>query len=394
MEKNGKIYIAGHNGLVGSAICRNLSANGFNNQVFTPYPTYDLTDQKTVAGFFEKEKPEYVFLAAAKVGGIMSNNIYRAQFIYENLMIENNIIHQSYVHGVKKLLFLGSSCIYPGNCPQPIKEEYLLTGELEYTNEPYAIAKISGIKMCESYNIQYGTNFVSVMPTNLYGPNDNYNLETSHVLPALIRKMHLGKCLENNDWEAIRTDLKKRPIEGVNDLSSDSEILDKLAKYGIQISNDTANRTSKRSGDPASAGPQTATPVSISLWGTGSPYREFLYVDDLAEACVYVMNHVDFNDLKATTPESSVPSALRPPPSAQIKNTHINIGTGKDLTIKELALLIKDIVGFKGGLKWDSSKPDGTYRKLLDVSKINGLGWKEKISLQEGLKLIYLKYSA
>jgi GDP-L-fucose synthase len=381
MEKNGKIYIAGHNGLVGSAIARNLASKGYTNFVYTPFPPYDLTDQKTVAGFFEKEKPDYVFLAAAKVGGIMSNNTYRAQFIYENLMIENNIIHQSYIHGVKKLLFLGSSCIYPGNCPQPIKEEYLLTGELEYTNEPYAIAKISGIKMCESYNIQYGTNFVSVMPTNLYGPNDNYNLETSHVLPALIRKMHLGKCLENNDWESIRADLKKRPIEGVNDLSSDSEILEKLSKYGIQILHETSHLT-----------PHTSHLVSISLWGTGSPYREFLYVDDLAEACVYVMNHVDFKDLKAHA-LNPTPSALSPLPSAPIKNTHINIGTGKDLTIKELAILIKATVGFKGELKWDSSKPDGTFRKLLDVSKINGLGWKEKVSLEQGIQIIYKKYS-
>jgi GDP-L-fucose synthase len=379
MEKNGKIYIAGQNGMVGSAIHRNLIEKGYKSFVFTPFPPYDLTDQKTVADFFEKEKPEYVFLAAAKVGGIMSNNIYRAQFIYENLMIENNIIHQSYIHGVKKLLFLGSSCIYPANCPQPIKEEYLLTGDLEYTNEPYAIAKISGIKMCESYNIQYGTNFVSVMPTNLYGPNDNYNLETSHVLPALVRKIHLGKCLEYNDWTAIRNDLKKRPIEGVNDLSSDSEILEKLSKYGIQLPTDTQNLV-----------PSTQHPVSITLWGTGIPYREFLYVDDLAEACVYVMNHVDFSDLKALSPS---PSTLRPPPSAPIKNTHINIGTGKDLTIKELAMLIKDVVGFKGELKWDSSKPDGTYRKLLDVSKINGLGWKEKVSLEEGISMIYKKYS-
>jgi GDP-L-fucose synthase len=379
MEKNGKIYIAGQNGMVGSAIHRTLIEKGYKSFVFTPFPPNDLTDQKTVADFFEKEKPEYVFLAAAKVGGIMSNNIYRAQFIYENLMIENNIIHQSYIHGVKKLLFLGSSCIYPANCPQPIKEEYLLTGDLEYTNEPYAIAKISGIKMCESYNIQYGTNFVSAMPTNLYGPNDNYNLETSHVLPALVRKIHLGKCLEYNDWTAIRNDLKKRPIEGVNDLSSDSEILEKLSKYGIQLPTDTQNLV-----------PSTQHPVSITLWGTGIPYREFLYVDDLAEACVYVMNHVDFSDLKALSPS---PSTLRPPPSAPIKNTHINIGTGKDLTIKELAMLIKDVVGFKGELKWDSSKPDGTYRKLLDVSKINGLGWKEKVSLEEGISMIYKKYS-
>ncbi|MBE0654062.1 MAG: NAD-dependent epimerase/dehydratase family protein, partial [Bacteroidales bacterium] len=235
MDKSSKIYIAGHKGMVGSAISRYLISNGYTNLVYTPYPPFDLTDQKIVAEFFEKEKPEYVFLAAAKVGGIMSNNTYRAQFIYENLMIQNNIIHHSYLSGVKKLLFLGSSCVYPKNCPQPIKEEYLLTSELEYTNEPYAIAKIAGIRLCESYNIQYGTNFIPVMPTNMYGPNDNYNLETSHVLPALIRKMHLGKCLENNDWPALRSDLKKRPIEGVNENSSEEDILKILTKYGIKI---------------------------------------------------------------------------------------------------------------------------------------------------------------
>jgi GDP-L-fucose synthase len=361
MEKNSKIYLAGHNGLVGSAIHRNLIEKGFNNFIFTPFPPYDLTDQKTVADFFKQEKPDYVILAAAKVGGILSNNKYRAQFIYENQMIQNNIIHNSYVNGVKKLLFLGSSCIYPTNCPQPIKEEYLLTGELEYTNEPYAIAKISGIKMCESYNIQYGTNFISVMPTNLYGPNDNYNLETSHVLPALIRKMHLGKCLENNDWESIRKDFKKYPVEGRNEKSTDAEILAILGKYGIQAA--TSNQQ----------------PVTISLWGTGSPYREFLYVDDLADASVFLMEHVDFEDLK--------------PQKGPILNTHINIGTGRDLTIKDLALMVKSIVGYNGRLEWDSSKPDGTYRKLLDVSKINRLGWKEKVDLEEGIKLIYNKYS-
>ncbi len=243
MEKNSKIYIAGHKGMVGSAIARNLTEKGYTNQVYSPYPPFDLTNQSIVGEFFEKEKPEYVFLAAAKVGGILSNNTYRAQFIYENLMIQNNIIHQSYKHGVKKLLFLGSSCIYPGNCPQPIKEEYLLTGELEYTNEPYAVAKIAGIKMCESYNIQYGTNFVSVMPTNLYGPNDNYNLETSHVLPALIRKMHLGKCLENNDWDAIRKDFNKYPVEGINGSAKENEILEKLTKYGIHLSSTPSTST-------------------------------------------------------------------------------------------------------------------------------------------------------
>jgi GDP-L-fucose synthase len=366
MEKNSKIYIAGHNGMVGSAIQRNLAGKGYTNFVYTPFPPFDLKNQQIVNEFFEKEKPEYVFLAAAKVGGIMSNNIYRAQFIYENLMIENNIIHQSYKHGVKKLLFLGSSCIYPANCPQPIKEEYLLTGELEYTNEPYAIAKIAGIKMCESYNIQYGTDFVSVMPTNLYGPNDNYNLETSHVLPALIRKMHLGKCLENNDWDGIRKDFNKYPVEGVNGDAVVNDIVEKLAKYGI-----VANGKSD---------------ITINLWGTGSPYREFLYVDDLAEACIYVISNVSFSDLKKM---NAIPGM-----GTAIKNTHINVGTGKDLTIKDLALMIKNTVGFKGELKWDNTKPDGTYRKLLDVSKINKLGWKEKVNLKDGLKMIYEKYSA
>src|SRR5664280_2089055 len=390
MEKNSKIYIAGHNGMVGSAIHRNLMAKGYSNFVFTPFPPYDLTDQKTVADFFEKEKPEYVVLAAAKVGGILSNNKYRAQFIYENLMIQNNIINQSYVNGVKKLLFLGSSCIYPGNCPQPIKEEYLLTGELEYTNEPYAIAKIAGIKMCESYNLQYGTNFVSVMPTNLYGPNDNYNLETSHVLPALIRKMHLGKCVENNDWDSIRKDFNKYPVEGVNGAADESEILEKLSKYGISTSSQHLAPSTQH---PV---PSNQQPVTISLWGTGSPYREFLYVDDLADACVFLMQKIDFKDLKAIRPEphalSPVPSEINHKPNADIKNTHINIGTGRDLTIKELAELVKHTIGFKGQLEWDSTKPDGTYRKLLDVSKINRLGWKEKINLDEGIKLVYNKY--
>jgi GDP-L-fucose synthase len=361
MEKSSKIYIAGHNGMVGSSINRNLVAKGYTNFVYTPFPPFDLTDQKTVSDFFSKEKPEYVILAAAKVGGILSNNTYRAQYIYENLMIENNIIHQSYVNGVKKLLFLGSSCIYPKNCPQPIKEEYLLTGVLEYTNEPYAVAKIAGIKLCESYNIQYGTNFISVMPTNLYGPNDNYNLENSHVLPALIRKMHLGKCLENGDWESIRKDLGKYPIEGTNEKSSESEIIAILYKYGIQVAPGTANN------------------VFITLWGTGSPYREFLYVDEVADACVFLMEKVDFKDLVFK--------------DRQILNTHINIGSGKDQTIKDLAEMIKKVVGFNGDLVWDNSKPDGTFRKLLDVSKINSLGWKEKEHLLTGIQKVYESYS-
>jgi GDP-L-fucose synthase len=365
MEKKSKIYIAGHNGMVGSAITRNLTENGYSNLVFSPFPPYDLTDQKIVAGFLEMEKPEYVVLAAAKVGGILSNNKYRAQFIYENLMIQNNIIHHSYLNGVKKLLFLGSSCIYPKDCPQPIREEYFMTGVLEFTNEPYAIAKIAGIKMCESYNLQYSTNYISVMPTNLYGPNDNYNLETSHVLPALIRKMHLGKCLENADWTAIRKDLKKYPVEGINDLSSEQEITEILARFGIFYSR------------PEGTGRGN---VLVNLLGTGKPYREFLYVDDLAAACVYILEHVDFKDLVGN--------------GKSVINTHINIGTGKDLSINELAMLVKKITGFSGNLNWDSSKPDGTFRKLLDVSKINNLGWKEKISLEDGITSVYKRYSA
>jgi GDP-L-fucose synthase len=315
----------------------------------------------------------------------MSNNTFRAQFLYENLMIQNNIIHHSYLHGVKKLLFLGSSCIYPKNCPQPIKEEYLLTDVLEYTNEPYAIAKIAGIKMCEAYNIQYGTDFISVMPTNLYGPNDNYNLGTSHVLPAMIRKMHLGKCLENRDWESLRKDLKRYPIEGLNDKSSESEIIEKLRKFGIHLS---INHTP----------PGNFQQVTITLWGTGTPYREFLFVDDLAEACVFVMNNVDFIDLRDLHPEPSAINPVQfvssPQNASDIKNTHINIGSGNDITIKDLALLIKKTVGFKGRLRWDDSRPDGTFRKLLDVSRINMYGWRYRIDLETGVNMIYNQYSS
>lgn len=359
MKPNSKIYLAGHDGLVGSAILRNLQSKGYNNFVFTPYPEFDLTNQQTVVDFFKKEKPEYVFLAAAKVGGIMANNTYRAQFIYENIQIQNNVIHQSYLNKVKKLLFLGSSCIYPKNAPQPMKEEYLLTSELEYTNEPYAIAKIAGIKMCESYNIQYGTNFIAVMPTNLYGLGDNYNLEKSHVLPALIRKMHLGKCLESNDWEAIRKDFNKNPVEGVDGNASEDEILQKLNKYGIIALSPIRS-------------------VAITLWGTGKPHREFLHVDDMADACVYVMKEVDFADLITGMKD--------------IKNTHINIGCGEDLKILELANLIKGIVGFAGKIIWDKSKPDGTYQKLMDVSLLKKHGWIRNIELKEGLGKVYKQY--
>ncbi len=358
MKKDLKIFIAGHRGMVGSAIHRELLAKGYNNIVTRTRNELDLLNQNAVKEFFETEKPEYVVLAAAKVGGIVANNTYRAQFIYENLTIQNNIIHQSYLNGVKKLLFLGSSCIYPKNAPQPLKEEYLLTNELEYTNEPYAIAKIAGIKMCESYNLQYGTNFISVMPTNLYGKNDNYDLEKSHVLPALIRKMHLGKCLINDDWQAIRDDLNSNPIEGISGNNNDSEILAVLKKYGIE---------------------KNSSEVSIELWGTGNPLREFLYVDDLASACVYLLENIDFKD---TFPKNT----------KEIRNTHINIGTGKDLPIKELAEIVKQTVGFAGNIVWNTDKPDGTYKKQLDVSKLNGLGWKEKVSLEEGIKMVYDNY--
>jgi GDP-L-fucose synthase len=361
MEKNAKIYIAGHTGMVGSAITRNLQSKGYSNIVGKTIEELDLTNQLAVEEYFKLEKPDYVILAAAKVGGIIANNTYRADFIYINLQIQNNIIHQAYKNNVKKLLFLGSSCIYPKDAPQPLKEEYLLTSDLEYTNEPYAIAKIAGIKLCESYNIQYGTNFISVMPTNLYGQNDNYDLEKSHVLPAIIRKMHLAKCLEENNWQAVMDDLNKRPIESISGKNSKEDILSVLQKYGIKTT-------------PSGQG----TSVELTLWGSGTPKREFLHADDMADACVYIMQNIDYKDLKGV--------------DAEIKNTHINIGCGEDLTIGELANLVKEIIGFKGNINWDKSKADGTKRKLLDISKLQKLNWKNKINLKEGIKLVYANY--
>lgn len=308
--------------------------------------------------FFEEEQPEYVILAAAKVGGIVANNTYRGEFIYENLMIQNNVIHAAYMHAVKKLLFLGSTCIYPKEAPQPMKEDCLLTSPLEYTNEPYAIAKIAGIKMCESYNLQYGTNFISVMPTNLYGPNDNFDLEKSHVLPALVRKNHLGRCLESNDWVELRKDLDRNPIEGINGTNSKDEILAILDKYGI--------RFKSGSGD---------LQVSIEIWGSGKPMREFLWSEEMADACVYVMEKVDFSDTHSDDKE--------------IRNTHINIGTGKEVSIKELAETVKRKVGFNGVLFYNTEKPDGTLRKLTDPTKIHDLGWHHKIDIEEGIEKMY-----
>lgn len=341
MNKNAKIYIAGHAGLVGSAIIRKLQAEGYTNLVTRTFNELDLRRQYDVEQFFEQEKPDYVFLAAAKVGGILANNTYKAEFIYDNIMIAANIIHASYKFGVKKLLNLGSSCIYPKHAPQPLNEEYLLTSELEQTNEPYAIAKISAIKLCQYYNEQYGTNFISVMPTNLYGPNDNFNLETSHVLPALIRKFHLAKLLEQNNLKALEHDIKTLPLG----FKHHGNIYEKLERLGI-------------------------TKNTVSLWGTGSPYREFLHVDDLTEALIYLMKNYTHQDI----------------------TTFINIGTGRDIQIKDLALLIKTIVGFNGSISWDPNKPSGTPKKLLDVSRIHKLGWHHKTKLENGIKKVYAKY--
>ncbi len=360
IEKNAKIYVAGHRGLVGSAILKSLVSKGYTNFVLRTHQELDLTDQKAVSEFFTKEKPEYVFLAAAKVGGIIANNTYRGQFIYENLMIQNNVIHQSYLNNVKKLVFLGSSCIYPKEAPQPMTEDTLLTGPLEYTNEPYAIAKIAGLKMCESYNIQYGTNFIAVMPTNLYGLNDNFNLETSHVLPAILRKVHLGKCLENNAWDIIEQDLNVRPIEGVSGTSSKTEILEILAKYGIRKVGDV---------------------VQVELWGSGKPMREFLWSQEMGDATVFVMESVNFFDLVDVIH------------GREIKNTHINIGTGIEISINDVANLVKEIVEFSGSLWFNTDKPDGTMRKLSDVSKLNSLGWQHQVEIEDGLKLMYAWYT-
>lgn len=364
MKKYSKIYIAGHKGLVGSALWKTLQNKGYTNLIGRTFEELDLMDANAVEQFFASEKPEYVILAAAKVGGIIANSTYRGQFIYENLMIQNNVIHQAYKHKVKKLLFLGSTCIYPKEAPQPMPEDCLLTSPLEYTNEPYAIAKIAGIKMCESYNLQYGTNFLSVMPTNLYGPNDNFNLETSHVLPALIRKIHLGKCLEDNNWEAIQADLNKRPIESIEGSAPKESIIAVLSKYGI-------------------FNPPGETKVAVEIWGSGAPMREFLWSEEMAEACVYVIENVNFKDVIPNQEEDK---------KQEIRNTHINIGTGKEVSIKQVAELIKEKVGFKGNLHFNTSKPDGTMKKLTDPSKIHALGWHHKIEIDNGIEKLYRWY--
>ena len=353
MEKDAKIYVAGHRGLVGSAIWKNLQQKGDTNLVGRTHAELDLLDGVAVREFFDAEKPDYVILAAAFVGGIMANSIYRADFIWRNLQIQQNVIGESFRHNVKKLLFLGSTCIYPREAPQPIPENALLTSPLEWTNEPYALAKIAGLKMCESFNLQYGTNYIAVMPTNLYGPNDNFDLVSSHVLPAMIRKLHLARLRMEGDREGIRRDLDRRPVGDVDGKAADEAIDAMLDKYGILNG-------------------------SLNLWGSGRPIREFLWSEDMADASVYVMEHIDFDQLKGDNPE--------------VRNCHINIGSGREATIAQVAEMVKNAVGFKGEIHWDSSKPDGTMRKLTDVSKLHALGWRHKVELEDGIPALYKWY--
>lgn len=385
LDKDSKIYVAGHKGLVGSAIWNNLKMRGYNNLVGRTHKELDLTDQYQVKAFFDEEKPDAVVLAAAFVGGIMANSLYRADFMMMNMKIQCNVISEAYAHRVKKLLFLGSTCIYPKNAPQPMKEDCLLTSELEYTNEEYALAKISGLKMCESYNLQYGTNYIAVMPTNLYGPNDNFHLENSHVMPAMMRKIYLAKLIHDDDWKAITVDMNKRPVEGVTGASSHDEILKVLAKYGIENN-------------------------KVTLWGTGSPLREFLWSEDMADASVHVLLNVDFSDIIGIEKYSSVHygasvdgavdrnhSAGRGgaiPSLGEIRNCHINVGTGKELTIRELSELVVKSVGFQGEVFFDASKPDGTMRKLIDVSKLHSLGWTHKVEIEDGVQKLFEWYKA
>lgn len=381
--KEDKIYIAGHKGLVGSAIWKNLESRGYTNLVGKTHAELDLTNQQQVADFFAKEKPKAVVLAAAFVGGIMANSLYRADFIMQNMMMQCNVIHEAYKNGVDKLLFLGSTCIYPKEAPQPMTEDVLLTSPLEYTNEPYAIAKIAGLKMCESYNLQYGTNYIAVMPTNLYGPNDNFHLENSHVMPAMIRKIYLAKLMADGNWEEVKEDLNLRPVEGIDGSASQEMILSILSKYGI-------------------------FPNKVELWGTGSPYREFLWSEDMADASVHLLLHVDFKDIIGIDKYSSVQCGAKAnaivnrnetksrggaiPTLGEIRNCHINVGTGKELTIKELAYLVVKTVGFSGEIVFDTSKPDGTLRKLISVEKLHSLGWQHKVEIEEGVARLFAWY--
>ena len=383
LDQNSKIYVAGHHGLVGSAIWNNLLQRGYTNLVGRSHKELDLTDQVAVKRFFDEEQPDAVVLAAAFVGGIMANSLYRADFIMMNMKIQCNVISEAYAHGVKKLLFLGSTCIYPKNAPQPMKEDSLLTSPLEYTNEEYAIAKIAGLKMCESYNLQYGTNYIAVMPTNLYGPNDNFHLENSHVMPAMMRKVYLAKLIHDENWQAIRTDMDKRPVEGITGSATDADILTVLAKYGIYNN-------------------------KVVLWGTGTPLREFLWSEDMADASVHVLLNVDFSDIIGVEKYSSVHYGAKTdgavdrnhsagrggaiPSLGEIRNCHINVGTGKELTIRELSELVVKAVGFEGTVEFDASKPDGTMRKLIDVEKLHSLGWTHKVEIEDGVQKLFEWY--
>ena len=395
LKKDDKIFIAGHRGLVGSAIWNNLKSRGYNNLIGRSHAELDLTDQLAVKQFFDKERPDAVVLAAAFVGGIMANSLYRADFIMQNMEMQCNVIEQSYLHKVKRLLFLGSTCIYPKDAPQPMKEDALLTSPLEYTNEEYAIAKIAGMKMCESYNLQYGTNYIAVMPTNLYGPNDNFHLENSHVLPAMMRKIYLAKLIHDNNWDAIRIDMDKRPINptaklaleigesNVDGKESQERILKALSFYGIEDN-------------------------KVTLWGDGSPLREFLWSEDMADASVHVLLNVDFKDIIGIEKYSSVFYGVNSdgevnrnnsegrggaiPSLGEIRNCHINVRTGKELTIKSLAEMVVKTVGFEGEVCWDSTKPNGTPRKLIDVSKLHSLGWQHKIEIEDGVERLYEWY--
>ena len=395
LSKTSKIYIAGHHGLVGSAIWKNLEARGYSQLIGRSHSELDLTNQQAVDDFFKTERPDAVVLAAAFVGGIMANSLYRADFIMQNMMMQCNVISSAYKYGVKKLLFLGSTCIYPKNAPQPMKEDVLLSSPLEYTNEEYAIAKIAGLKMCESYNLQYGTNYIAVMPTNLYGPNDNFHLENSHVMPAMMRKIYLAKLIHEDNWEAIRVDMNKRPINPVKALAdligkdnvdgecSQERILQALKFYGIEDN-------------------------KVTLWGTGSPLREFLWSEDMADASVHILLNVDFKDIIGIEKYSSVFYGTATdgevnrnnsegrggaiPSLGEIRNCHINIGTGKELTIKQLSELIVRTLDFTGTIVWDESKPDGTPRKLIDVSKLHSLGWTHKVEIEDGVQKLYNWY--
>ena len=399
LEKNAKIFVAGHNGLVGSAIWNNLKARGYNNLIGRSHKELDLTNQAEVTKFFDEQRPDAVVLAAAFVGGIMANSLYRADFIMQNMKMQCNVIENAYKHGVKKLLFLGSTCIYPKNAPQPMREDCLLTSPLEYTNEEYAIAKIAGLKMCESYNLQYGTNYIAVMPTNLYGPNDNFHLENSHVMPAMMRKIFLAKQIADGNWTAIRRDLTIRPVGAnmklsdnaptsrvvIDGTSDENTILSVLKWYGIENN-------------------------KVVLWGTGSPLREFLWSEDMADASVHVLLNVDFKDIIGIEKYSSVFYGAKTdgcvdrnnsegrggaiPSLGEIRNCHINVGTGKELTIRELSQLIVNTLGFQGTVIFDSSKPDGTMRKLIDVTKLHNLGWHHKIDIEEGVQRLFDWYQS